>query len=353
MSKLELFDYDLPDHLIATRPPERRGESRLLCMDRRTGAVSHRRFGHITDALEDGDVLVVNDARVIPARLFARRSTGGRVEMLLVRPGGKQPGTWLALVRSGGALREGEPLTMEGTQGRLRLLEGHAGGYWTVTSEDGCTPIEGLLRAGELPLPHYIRRARRREGLPEYMPQLDAERYQTVFASRDGAVAAPTAGLHFTEELLERLREKGVLVRPLSLLVGPGTFRPVRSEMVEQHVLEAEPYHLPGPTAQAVHSALEEGRRVVATGTTCCRVLEHVARRESWRAHSGWTDLYIYPPFEFRVVGALITNFHLPRSSLLILVCAFAGREKVLRAYREAVREGYHFYSYGDAMFLF
>jgi S-adenosylmethionine:tRNA ribosyltransferase-isomerase len=204
-----------------------------------------------------------------------------------------------------------------------------------------------------MPLPPYIRKARRRRGMTELKPELDRHRYQTVFARRPGAVAAPTAGLHFTRPLLERIETRGVSVQTLSLLVGPGTFRPVRTEQVEDHSLDAESYYLPQETAQAVSRALEEGQRVVATGTTCCRVLEYVVRNAQWEEHTGWTDLYIYPPFEFRVVNALITNFHLPRSTLLMLVSAFAGRNNVLAAYREAVQEGYRFYSYGDAMFLY
>jgi S-adenosylmethionine:tRNA ribosyltransferase-isomerase len=218
---------------------------------------------------------------------------------------------------------------------------------------DGEGSVEALLeRAGAVPLPPYVHRARRSRGLPEEMPELDRERYQTVYAREPGAVAAPTAGLHFTEALLERVREAGVEVRALSLLVGPGTFQPVRAERVCDHRLEAEFFRLPAETACAVSDALQQGRRVVATGTTACRVLEHVARHGPWQESSGWTDLFIYPPFEFKAVGALITNFHLPRSTLLMLVAAFAGRDKVLDAYREAVREGYRFYSYGDAMFI-
>lgn len=360
MTNLDLFDYELPEELIAVTPAGQRDESRLLCLDRQSGETEHRRFSGIVDLLRPRDVLVLNDARVLPARLWARRQTGGRVEALLVRgeepPGGatEEEGlTWVAMLRAGGTLREGEVLRLEEAEVELHLLEKREGGYWVVRLAGEDIALEDVLEEGEMPLPPYIRRARRRRGMPELKPELDRRRYQTVFARRPGAVAAPTAGLHFTRPLLERIEAAGVSVHALSLLVGPGTFRPVRTERVEDHSLEAESYYLPGETARAVGRALEEGRRVVATGTTCCRVLEYVVRNARWEEHTGWTDLYIYPPFEFRVVGALITNFHLPRSTLLMLVSAFAGRENVLAAYREAVEERYRFYSYGDAMFLY
>ncbi len=353
MMKTELFDYDLPEDLVAAVPAERREQARLLVLDRGSGAARHRRFHELPGLLDAGDVLVVNDARVLPARLAARRATGGAAEILLVR---REGGTgaegepWLAMVSGSARLHEGETLVVEGSSEAITLRERKGDGYWVVSLEAGAA--EGLLGSGWMPLPPYVRRARRRLGMPERMPELDRDRYQTVFARRPGAVAAPTAGLHFTEDLLARVRQGGVEVCVLSLMVGPGTFRPVRSEDVEEHRLEAEFFHLPGETARAVEDALREGRRVIATGTTTCRVLEYVARTGRWAEQSGWTDLYIHPPFEFRVVGGLITNFHLPRSTLLMLVSAFAGRERVLAAYAEAVRERYRFYSYGDAMFV-
>ena len=358
MTDLDLFDYRLPERLIAAVPADRRDESRLLRLERASGTVSHHRFSDLRLLLRAGDVLVINDARVIPARLQARRPTGGKVEVLLVTPqqtpDGQpaDPPTWLAMLEAGGTLRPGEQLALEDADASLRLVENRGRGLWLVRLEGEGATMERVLQAGEMPLPHYVLKARQRRGLPENLPVLDRERYQTVFAARDGAVAAPTAGLHFTEELLSDLRASGVLVRPLTLLVGPGTFRPVKTERIEDHVLDPEFYDLPAETAEAVAGAFREGHRVVATGTTCCRVLEHVARTGEWRAHSGWTDLYIYPPFEFKVVGALITNFHLPRSTLLMLVCAFAGREQVLDAYAEAISQRYRFYSYGDAMFI-
>jgi len=358
MTDVSQFDYDLPEELVAVTPAERRDESRLLCMDRRTGVVSHGRFPDIAGLLRPGDVLVVNDARVIPARLAARRPTGGRVEALLVRPHGGQTGdaqdelTWVALLNAGGSLKAGEELALDGSTARLRLVEDRGEGCWVVRLAGEGVSLARVLDAGTMPLPPYIRKARKARGMAPDLPELDRERYQTVFACHPGAVAAPTAGLHFTAALLDRLRAGGVQVCALSLLVGPGTFRPVHAARVEDHVLEAEFYHLPAETAAAVAAALAERRRVVATGTTCCRVLEYVAGRGDWREHSGWTDLYIHPPFEFRVVGALLTNFHLPRSTLLMLVSAFAGRERVLAAYQEAIAHRYRFYSYGDAMLI-
>jgi len=351
MLRTDEFDYELPERLIAAEPAEARDRSRLMVLDRRTGSLEHMRFFDLPDLLRKGDVLVLNDARVLPARFRARRVTGGSVEVLLIPPqGGRAAGDrpWVALVRGGGRLREGEELLLEGTDRRLRMVQRLGGGRWLVSP----SADESLWEAGRMPLPPYVLKARRRRGMPEALPELDEERYQTVYARAPGAVAAPTAGLHFTEELLGRIRGLGVEVRTLSLLVGPGTFRPVRAQNVGDHRMEAEFFDLPGETARAVERAKRQGRRVIATGTTSCRVLEHVACQGRWCEQRGWTELYIYPPFEFRAVDALITNFHLPRSTLLMLVSAFAGRQNVLNAYREAVRLGYRFYSYGDAMFI-
>ena len=368
MTKVSLYDYELPERLIAATPAERRDESRLLALDRQTGQVTHLRFRDLTGLIGEGDVLVVNDARVVPARLHATRQTGGRVEVLLLgmaQPGGDEspwPGSeeaadaqtpWLAMLRAGGRLHEGERLRLAAPDALIEVLERCKGAYWTVRFCDPAPCMGEVLQKGSVPLPPYIVKARKKRGMSEELPELDRERYQTVFASAPGAVAAPTAGLHFTEEMLDSLRAKGAVIATLTLLVGPGTFRPVKTESVEEHRIEPEFYRLPEQTAQTVATALREGRRVIATGTTCCRVLEYVARQDRWQEHSGWTDLFIHPPFEFKVVSGLITNFHLPRSTLLMLVCAFAGRERILSAYGEAMREGYRFYSYGDAMFMY
>ncbi len=362
MTKVERFDYTLPEELIAEVPARRRDESRLLELDRSTGQVSFRRFSELPNLLREDDLVVLNDVRVMPARLHAHRATGGAVELLLVRPDdGADPAglPWLAMARSSGHLRPGEVLRLDAVDAQVVLLEELGSGRWVVSLGEGGATLEEVWEAGTMPLPPYVTSARRRRALPTEMPDLDRERYQTVYAQpagpfghKPGAVAAPTAGLHFTEELLERVARRGIEIRRLTLMVGPGTFRPVRVDDVEQHQMEAEHFELPGETARAVQAALRAGRRIVATGTTTCRVLEHVARTERWEGHSGWTDLYIYPPFEFRAVGALITNFHLPRSTLLMLVCAFAGTENVLNAYRMAVEERFRFYSYGDAMLI-
>ncbi|MBS3761706.1 MAG: tRNA preQ1(34) S-adenosylmethionine ribosyltransferase-isomerase QueA [Planctomycetes bacterium] len=359
MTELSLYDYELPENLIASEPVDQRDASRLLCIEKRTGNLQHRRFHEITNLLNPSDVLVINDARVIPARLRAHRATGGKVEVLLVRRAdGRPPAAagnrlrWIVMLGSSGSLREGEKLHLDSCPGSIRLIKNQGKGYWTLQIHGESLTLDDIFAAGNMPLPPYIRRKRRQLGQPESQSEIDRERYQTVFAERPGAVAAPTAGLHYTTDLLNQLRNKGVQVCPLSLMVGPGTFQPIRTERVEQHTIDPEFYRLPHGSAAIIRTALEEKRRIVATGTTCCRVLEYVVREKSLAGHAGWTDLYIHPPFEFRVVDALITNFHLPKSSLLVLVSAFAGRENIINAYKVAVEEGYRFYSYGDATFI-
>jgi S-adenosylmethionine:tRNA ribosyltransferase-isomerase len=346
------FDYELPRELIAQYPAERRDESRLLVLRRDGETLEHRRFRDIGDYLKRGDVLVVNDSQVIPARLLGKRSTGGRAEMFLLRDLGA--GRWEVLVRPGARIREGSLLSFG--EGRLtaRVEEALPDGKRVVSlsaaagagpaagaGEDVAAAVEEL---GAVPLPPYIDR----EAEP-----IDESRYQTVYARVPGAVAAPTAGLHFTGELLGDLESRGVDVVRLTLHVGIGTFRPVAVEDPESHVMESERYDVPVAAAEAINSARESGGRVVAVGTTSVRTLESVTD-EGGLVHegAGSTDLFIRPPYEFRCVDVLLTNFHLPRSSLLMLVSAFAGRERVLDAYAQAVRERYRFYSYGDAMLV-
>lgn len=328
------FDYDLPPEAIAQHPGER-GESRLLVLGRTTG---ERRFAELPDLLDPGDLLVVNDTRVIPARLRARRPTGGRVEILLVER--EESASWWCLLRPGRRLPPGAPLVVEG--GPSARVEGRADGRFRLTFEQ---PIEPLLKEiGETPLPPYIDRP---------VEPRDRERYQTVYAARPGAVAAPTAGLHFTPALLAALERRGIRQASLTLHVGPGTFRPVKAENPEEHVLDSERFEIPEATAEAVAATRRNGRRVVAVGTTVVRSLETAATSDGLvTAGAGRTGLYIRPGYGFRVVDRLITNFHLPRSTLLILVCAFAGRNRVLDAYRQAVGSGFRFYSYGDAMLV-
>ena len=352
------FHYPLPPELIAQRPAPRRDAARLLVLHRRAGRLEHRRFPDLLEYLRAGDVLVLNDSRVIPARLRARKpASGGAVEVLLCEEAA--PNDWWVMLRPGKRVRAGTRLEFcparPGTGQRLAatVRAKNAEGLYRLVFEGG--DVRAVLEDfGEVPLPPYIERA----GVP--LPE-DRERYQTVYARPPGSVAAPTAGLHFTAELLEAIRARGVAVHFVTLHVGLGTFAPVKAARVEDHVMHEEAYELPESTAAAVNAARAAGRRVVAVGTTSVRVLESAAAAgpgDRLAAGRGRTRLFIYPPYRFRVVDALLTNFHLPESTLLMLVCAFAapgetaGRELVLRAYAEAVRERYRFFSYGDAMLL-
>ena len=337
------FDYTLPPELIAQTPVEPRDRSRLLVLDRSTGAVTHRdRFADIVDYLRQGDLLVLNDTRVLPARLRGVTTPqGADVELLLLRR--LAPGLWRCMGRPGRRLRPGARLRFEGGGQVLEatVLEIDAEGY-RVVRLDG---EEKLDTAGEAPLPPYI-----------HTPLADPERYQTVYARAPGSAAAPTAGLHFTPSLLERLAAQGVESAYVTLHIGPGTFRPVRTDDPREHVLDSEFFELGPEAAAAINRAKAEGRRVVCVGTTAVRLLETVAARlprgASLSPSTGWADLLVLPGHDFRVPDALVTNFHLPRSTLLMLVSAFAGREPVLRAYREAVDRGYRFASFGDCMLI-
>ncbi|MGE5232797.1 MAG: tRNA preQ1(34) S-adenosylmethionine ribosyltransferase-isomerase QueA [Acidobacteriota bacterium] len=331
------FDFDLPDDRIAQHAVPR-GESRLLVLDA-PGEARHRRIADLPGLLRPGDLLVVNNTRVIPARLFARRAaTGGEVEILLVERIAAQE--WDALVKPGRRARPGTRLRF-GDELEAEVIAKREDGRHRLRFS---RPVEGLLdRLGHVPLPPYIRRADE---------AADRERYQTVFASRPGAIAAPTAGLHFSAELLAAVVARGIERAEVTLHVGIGTFKPVTAELVHEHHMETERYEVPAATATAVRRARARGGRVVAVGTTVVRTLEAAAREGGGQvaAGSGTTDLFITPGFRFQAVDVLLTNFHLPRSTLLMLVCAFAGRERVLEAYREAIARRYRFYSYGDAM---
>ncbi len=353
------FDFTLPDELVAQRPAPR-GTSRLLAVGETR---RHLRIPDLPTLLEPGDLLVVNDTRVLPARLFARAATGGRVELLLVRRLGERE--WSVLAKPGRRARPGARLELErntasiaGESSDDRGLEVEViGPVRTGATDSGSTasgqyrvrfsePIEPHLAAiGHVPLPPYIHR-----------PDESSDRsvYQTVYARRPGAIAAPTAGLHFTDALLDEIRERGVRIAQVTLHVGIGTFKPVRVELVSEHRMDEEEYDIPEEAAEAIRRTRAAGGRVVAVGTTVVRTLESAARAGGGEieAGPGRTELFIYPGFAFQIVDRLLTNFHLPRSTLLMLVSAFAGRERVLEAYREAVRERYRFYSYGDAMLL-
>ncbi len=347
------FDFELPDELIAQEAAPR-GASRLMVLERRTGTIRHSTVADLPAFLAPGDLLVVNDTRVFSARLLGRRvPSGGAVECLLLGRRAEADANgrerWDALMHPGQKLKPGALVRFEGDAGVLmaEILERHFQGRRTIRlwAEQGSgisSLIDGL---GHIPLPPYIKRSD---------TPADRERYQTIFARRRGSVAAPTAGLHFTPDLMARLERHGIEHVALTLHVGYGTFKPVRVETVEAHVVDPEPYDVSEATAARINRALEAGRRVVAVGTTTTRALEDAAQRGGGRipAGSGSASVFIYPGFDFRVVGALVTNFHLPRSSLLMLVSAFAGRERMLAAYQEAVAERYRFYSYGDAMLI-
>ena len=345
---VERFDYDLPPRLIAQRPTARRDHSRLLVLDRTTGALNHRRFDQLAELLRRGDLLVLNDTRVVPARLVGRKATGGRVELLLVErlEATTRGAVWRCWLKASRRPERGSRLTFP--EGVHATVLDRAGADWRVGLECIEGPLDARLeQVGRPPLPPYIRRD------DDEASSEDRRRYQTVFARRPGAIAAPTAGLHFTEALLAGLHDAGVEQAWLTLHVGLGTFQPVTAERVEEHRMHEERYELPDETARAVASTRERGGRVIAVGTTVVRTLEQCAEGDGRvRAASGRSALFIYPGFRFRVVDAMITNFHLPRSTLLMLVSAFAGREPVLAAYRKAVAEEYRFYSYGDAMLI-
>jgi S-adenosylmethionine:tRNA ribosyltransferase-isomerase len=331
------FDYDLPPELIAQVPAEPRGTSRLLHLD---GTALHDlRFADLPTLLRAGDLLIFNDTRVIPARLFGNKESGGRIEMLIERPlGGKRVLTQLHASKSPAP---GTRLVLEGNVGAI--VQGRQGEFFEIEFEGDASALQVLERIGHIPLPPYIKRVD---------TSGDRERYQTVFARNPGAVAAPTAGLHFDDTMLVHLRKAGIEFGYVTLHVGAGTFQPMRVEEVAQHRLHAERVSVDAAVCKQIEAARHEGRRVVAVGTTVVRALESAARAGTPQPFEGETDIFIYPGYRFRVVDALITNFHLPQSTLLMLVCAFAGTSEVLAGYRHAVAERYRFFSYGDAMFL-
>ena len=335
------FYYDLPPELIAQTPLPRRDGSRLLCLDRETGETEHRHFYDLPELLRDGDCLVLNDSRVLPARLIGRRVPGGGVcEVLLLTQ--REENLWECLVRPGKKLRPGAKVSFgDGTLTAVVEAEVSDGNRLVRFSYEGIF-MEVLEALGEMPLPPYIK-----EKLTDW------ERYQTVYSKEPGSAAAPTAGLHFTQALLEQIREKGVKICYVTLHVGLGTFRPVKEENILDHEMHSEFCIIPEETARIVNETKRAGGRIIAVGTTSCRTLESFAAEDgTLRPCSGWTDIFIYPGYRFRCIDALITNFHLPESTLIMLVSALAGRETILRVYREAVDLRYRFFSFGDAMFI-
>jgi len=332
--KISEFDYELPTELIAQEPVEPRDACRLMVLKRTTRSIEHKIFRDIVEYVEPEDLLVLNVSKVIPARLIAKKETGATVEILLLER--VREGVWKCLVKPGQRVKDGTKLfvgdlkavCLGREEGGIRILE-------FSTAEDN-----EILRRGKAPLPPYVKK------------EVPLEKYQTVYAKEEGSVAAPTAGLHFTPELLSRLKEKGVKFAEVVLHVGIGTFRPVKVEEVEKHKMHEEYYKVPEETVEKIEETKKRGGRVVAVGTTVVRTLETIARLPKRKSYVGKTDLFIYPPFEFKMVDALITNFHLPRSTLLMLVCAFAGKDFVMEAYKEAVRQKYRFFSFGDAMLI-
>lgn len=334
------FIYDLPEELIAQTPMAQRDASRLLLVDKNSGELRHEHFFDLPSHLRPGDCLVLNDSRVLPARLFGVRPTGGAVEVVLLKDLGEK--RWECLCRPGKKMRLGTEVSFGGGKLKAMVEDIHEDGNRVLRFEYEGIFLEILESLGQMPLPPYIK-----EQLE------DKERYQTVYSRETGSAAAPTAGLHFTKELLEKIRDMGVDVCFVTLHVGLGTFRPVKVENIEEHDMHSEYCSVPAETAEAIMACKARGGRVVSVGTTTCRTLESFAREDGSIGESaGWTNIFIYPGYRFKCIDALVTNFHLPGSTLLMLVSALAGRENILRAYETAVSEKYRFFSFGDAMFI-
>ena len=340
MKKSDFF-YDLPEELIAQKPAEPRDSSRLMLLGKENGKIEHRRFGDILDLLNPGDCLILNDTRVMPARLYGiREDTGSKVEFLLLNQ--KEHDVWESITGPGKKAKPGHRFIFGDGKMTAEILEALDNGNRIVKFFFNGNFFNILDEIGEMPLPHYIT-----EELE------DKERYQTVYSRELGSAAAPTAGLHFTPELLDKIRSKGIEVGFVTLHVGIGTFRPVKTENIEEHRMHSEHYTLPAETADIINRTKQNGGRVIAVGTTCCRTLESVATKlGTIKEYDDWTNIFIYPGYEFKCIDALLTNFHLPESTLIMLVSAFCGREHILNAYKTAVEEKYRFFSLGDAMFI-
>ena len=339
--KLEEFDYNLPEELIAQVPIEKRDESRLMVLDRKTKKIEHKTFKDIIDYLQPGDCLVRNNTKVIPARLYGKKDTGANVEFVLLKQ--LEGDIWETIVRPGNKLKPGTKVEFGDGLLKANILDIMEGGTRKVEFEYDGIFNEILDKIGLMPLPPYIH-----ESLKE------RDRYQTVYAKYDGSAAAPTAGLHFTPELLKKIEEKGIKIANVTLHVGIGTFRPVKEENIEDHEMHTEHYYIKQEDVDKINETKRQGGRVIAVGTTSCRVLETVADGNTGlvKETEGDTGIYIYPGYKFKCIDGLITNFHLPKSTLLMLVSALADREYILKAYNEAVKEKYRFFSFGDAMFI-
>ncbi|WP_347274141.1 tRNA preQ1(34) S-adenosylmethionine ribosyltransferase-isomerase QueA [Candidatus Kuenenia sp.] len=344
--KLSDYDFDLPKELIAQKPTEERDNARLLVLHRRTGRMEHRRFSEIAGYLRPEDLLVLNNTKVIPSRIAGKKPHGAYVDLLFIEE--LEGNHWKALLKSNGPLKKGEKIYLDNTAVSASLLGKHEDNSWILRIENGANIRELIHRTGEMPLPPYIKRPKKNNTLST----LDAERYQTVFAQKEGAIAAPTAGLHFSKDVLGKIRNSGTDIAFVTLHVGLGTFLPIKTEEIKNHHMHKEYYEYPRELLKKITITKNRGGRIIATGSTSCRTLETIALNNNIHQFSGYTDLFIYPPYPFQYVDALITNFHLPKTTLFLLVSAFAGREQILNAYEIAKKEGYRFYSYGDCMLI-
>ncbi len=343
--KISNYDYDLPKHLIAQYPTSKRDESRLLVLHKESAKIEHRKFYEIIEYLNRGDVLVLNDTKVSPARISGTRTTGGKVEGLIIRE--IEENRWEVLLQSNHRLKENEILTFDNSVEGMILYRNDAGS-WIIRVEDKEKFTKMLEDSGRMPLPPYIKR--KSENISQEIR--DDERYQTIYAKKVGAIAAPTAGLHFTTDLLQEMSCKGIKIVNITLHVGLGTFKPIHKDDLRQHIIHKEFYNIPEEAATTINNAKLLGKKIFATGTSTCRVLETIAKNCTAEKSSGWTDLFIYPPYKFKLTDSLITNFHLQRSTLILLVSAFAGRENIASSYEEAISLNYRFYSYGDCMLI-
>ncbi len=340
------FDYDLPEELIAQTPAQKRDMSKMMVLDKNTGAIEHKHFFDIVDYLDDNCVLILNNTKVIPARLYGHKDTGAKIEVFLLKQ--KEDKKWEVLIKPSKRVKVGTDIKISDNLSAT-VVEPEEEGKWIVQLHYEGNIMEILSEVGNVPLPPYIER----KMTSEELKKLDYDRYQTVYAKYAGSVAAPTAGLHFTKEILEKLKEKGVQIGYVTLTVGLGTFRPVKCENVLDHKMDSEDYHISKETADLINKAKKEGKKIVAVGTTSVRTLESAYKEfGEIKECSSSSTLFIYPPYEFKVIDNLITNFHLPKSTLLMLVSALAGKDNIMHAYKEAIANKYRFYSYGDCMFI-
>jgi S-adenosylmethionine:tRNA ribosyltransferase-isomerase len=351
MPKTEEFNYELPSSFIAQLPSKRRDHSKLMVISRHDGKTRHHHFHEIIDCFSAGDVLVLNNTKVLPLKLIGKRKTGGVFEVLLLKE--IEKGVWECLSGNSGKIKENEPLEFSSKE-TAKTLTGtmHYENRRKLIRFSRPDSLNLVLQLGKAPLPPYIKRRKDNDAYEK----LDKTRYQTVYALKDGSIAAPTAGLHFTEDLMKKIKEKGVQIVYITLHVGRGTFEPIRTDDLSKHVMGKEYYEVPPETTGILRDAFLNKRRIIAVGTTACRTLETIAdciiKDCQTETLSGWTDLFISPPYQFKIVNTLLTNFHLPKGTPLILTCAFGGKDKVFNAYQEAMKHGYRFYSYGDAMLL-